>query len=241
MNENSITLESLEFGSDIEKYGSYQYTQENVYSARRASTRLVKAVSRRLQMYPHLRRIVDLGCGDGYFTHRLNQLYPAIEFIGIDPCEKAIARAQALYPKIQFQVGNIYDPPSFPKDADLVTVIGVLHHLEDAEKAVRCVAQVGYNHMMIVEHNGNNPLRYLVNRFSAYARAHGEGAFTPWTLKKWIKAQQFHRIEIDYFQYIPFICPTPLTKVALALQPVLERIPVFNHIMSGLVLLDCRK
>jgi 2-polyprenyl-3-methyl-5-hydroxy-6-metoxy-1,4-benzoquinol methylase len=77
-------------------------------------------------------RILDLGCGFGWFTERLADLGEAH---GIDLSSEGIAAAQARRPDIRYTVGNLYVEP-LPLDYfDIVVSQEVIAHVED---------QIGY-------------------------------------------------------------------------------------------------
>ena len=57
--------------------------------------------------------IYDLSCGTGTFLH----LFPAAEKFGIDISSSMIKEAKALYPEIEFHIGNMLQAPA--RDVDL--------------------------------------------------------------------------------------------------------------------------
>jgi 2-polyprenyl-3-methyl-5-hydroxy-6-metoxy-1,4-benzoquinol methylase len=84
-------------------------------------------------------RILDLGCGLGWFTERLAGLGEAH---GIDLSAKAIAAAQARRPDINYLAGNVYSAP-LPRDHfDVVVSQEVISHVEDQPKYLERAAEV---------------------------------------------------------------------------------------------------
>ena len=84
-------------------------------------------------------RILDLGCGRGWFTERLTDLGEAH---GIDLSPDGIAAAQARRPDIQYQAGNIYQS-NLPKDFfEVVVSQEVIAHVEDQAMYVDFAAEV---------------------------------------------------------------------------------------------------
>ncbi|MGC1482179.1 MAG: class I SAM-dependent methyltransferase, partial [Candidatus Acidiferrum sp.] len=76
-------------------------------------------------------RILDLGCGRGWFTERLTDLGEAH---GIDLSPDGIAAAQARRPDIKYQAGNIYRS-NLPKGFfEIVVSQEVIAHVEDQAK-----------------------------------------------------------------------------------------------------------
>ena len=84
-------------------------------------------------------RILDLGCGTGHLTHLIAQAGPRIT--GIDNSPAMIARAQALYPDLDFRVMSATDL-RFDALFDAVFSNATLHWVLDKESAVEQVAQV---------------------------------------------------------------------------------------------------
>jgi ubiquinone/menaquinone biosynthesis C-methylase UbiE len=77
-------------------------------------------------------KIIDLGCGTGWFTEKLAQIG---QVTGIDLSEQAIAVAKSGFPHITFAAGNLFEL-SLPKEHfDVVVSQEVIAHVED---------QVGY-------------------------------------------------------------------------------------------------
>ena len=89
-------------------------------------------------------RVLDLGCGDGFFTKTILDL-GASEVIGLDPAAGAIAVARKRkLPRVTFEVGDLYQLKLEDfGEFDVVQLRGVLHHLPDAKKACQIAASLG--------------------------------------------------------------------------------------------------
>ena len=74
-------------------------------------------------------KILDLGCGNGSFTHYLFQ--QGFETTGLDPSESGIALAKQKFPDIEFIQGDIYDLPfdRLENQFDYIVSIDVIEHL----------------------------------------------------------------------------------------------------------------
>ncbi len=75
-------------------------------------------------------RVLDVGCGSGYFLHRLRE-YGAGEAHGIDLMEDRIAEGRKRYPALQLQVGSATELPFADGEFDLVTQFTCLSSILD--------------------------------------------------------------------------------------------------------------
>ena len=86
-----------------------------------------------------VRRILDVGCGDGQLGCALQDLYPGSELVGIDRDEKAVAtarqRAEASGRKASFVQGDVQE--GLPGGAyDVVLCFNIFEHLPRYKQAV---------------------------------------------------------------------------------------------------------
>jgi SAM-dependent methyltransferase len=77
-------------------------------------------------------RVLDVGCGSGYFLHRLQE-YGAGECHGVDLMENRIAEGRDRYPTLRLQVGSATELPFKSGAFDLVTQFTCLSSIVDAE------------------------------------------------------------------------------------------------------------
>jgi 2-polyprenyl-3-methyl-5-hydroxy-6-metoxy-1,4-benzoquinol methylase len=121
--------------------------------------------------------VIDVGCGDGAFANQmLTGHYPAVD--GIDKSEAAIRRAQA-----ESRGGAIFravDLVAFDYDSlphyDAAFLIGILHHVKHATPNIIQALKRRTGKMIVLEPNGNNLIRKLLEFTPAY-RAAGEDSF----------------------------------------------------------------
>lgn len=100
------------------------------------------------------RRVVDLGCGDGWFA-RIALAAGAAEVTGIDPSERMLAAARTLTPGARFLHAFAEDAALPPASVDAVVSILALHYVEDLPGVLARVASwlaAGGTFVMIVEH-----------------------------------------------------------------------------------------
>jgi 2-polyprenyl-3-methyl-5-hydroxy-6-metoxy-1,4-benzoquinol methylase len=84
-------------------------------------------------------RILDLGCGCGWFTERLTDLGQSY---GIDLSPEAISAAQARRPDITYIAGNLYDAPLQRNFFEVVVSQEVIAHVQDQAKYINLSADV---------------------------------------------------------------------------------------------------
>jgi SAM-dependent methyltransferase len=77
-------------------------------------------------------RVLDVGCGSGYFLHRFRE-YGAGECHGIDLMEERIAEGRTRYPSLALQVGSATELPFGDGEFDLVTQFTCLSSVLDDE------------------------------------------------------------------------------------------------------------
>jgi len=75
-------------------------------------------------------RVLDVGCGTGYYLHRLRE-YGAGECHGIDLMENRVAAGRERYPPLHLRVGNAADLPFADGEFDLVTQFTCLSSILD--------------------------------------------------------------------------------------------------------------
>lgn len=80
------------------------------------------------------KRILDLGCGTGHFTQKLQALYPEAEVIGIDFSENMLAVANSNYPDLTFIQANVMKTNLAEHRYDLLFCNGVLHWLAQPQE-----------------------------------------------------------------------------------------------------------
>jgi 2-polyprenyl-3-methyl-5-hydroxy-6-metoxy-1,4-benzoquinol methylase len=103
-------------------------------------------------------RILDLGCGHGWFTERLADVGEAH---GIDLSPEGIAAAQARRPDISYIAGNIYDAP-LPKDYfDVVVSQEVIAHVQDQPQYIQRASEVLRQRGYLIITTGN---KYVIDR-----------------------------------------------------------------------------
>ena len=120
-------------------YGGYKYIEG----------RWEKVAKKMIDHYdlPASPKVLDIGCGKGYFLYDFLKILPKAEVYGIDISEYAILNSK---PEIRnsLQVGSATTLPWADNTFDLVVSINTLHvlHAYDLHQALREMERVGKRH-----------------------------------------------------------------------------------------------
>jgi ubiquinone/menaquinone biosynthesis C-methylase UbiE len=82
-------------------------------------------------------RVLDVGCGDGFFTSQILQRFNLKNVSGLDISSKAVDLARLKHPEINFQQGTLNHIPEKTNSIDSVTMIEVIEHLIDIEGTLK--------------------------------------------------------------------------------------------------------
>jgi SAM-dependent methyltransferase len=217
------------FNRDVEVGGGYAYTERGGYSSQVSNRRLTEAVLAMTDLRG--KTVLDVGCGDGTYTFELAAEGPT-HVLGVDAASVAVDRARARAAErgltnVEFALGDAYELEKLGRRFDVAIIRGVLHHLYEAERAVRSVLQVA-REIVIVEPNGYNPVLKLIERLSPYHRAHEEKSYPPLRLDRWFEANGGQVVRRGYAGLVPFFCPEPVARLLKTIEPVVEGVPLLR-------------
>ncbi len=228
-----------EFNADIQANNGYLYTNNAPFSSQIANSRITAATS--TFIHKDLKTIIDIGCGDGTYTYELQSCFTEISFTGIDPAAAAIELAKKKFPKVEYLVGDLLDPATFPKiKFDLGIIRGVIHHLPDAAQGIANATLLS-DSLLIIEPNGNNPILKWLEKHSQYHIDHSEQSFTSAQLVKWCSAAGYRIQSLDFIGFVPFFFPTPLAKIIRFFQPMLERVYFLKKYFGAQIIIKMEK
>lgn len=98
--------------------------------------------------------LLDVGCGNGIFTHYLRR---RCKCIGVDISWEMLQRAEG-FPAVQAEAACL---PFAANAFDVVFCANLLHHLPHPEQALEEMARVSASWVIIVEPNAANPPMWL--------------------------------------------------------------------------------
>lgn len=89
-------------------------------------------------------RVLDIGCGDGFYIHLLSRLFPKVRIVGLDNDPKALksARANLEGSGVTLQLGDINNIPLKDNQFDVVILSEVLEHLDNDRQGLKEVHRV---------------------------------------------------------------------------------------------------
>lgn len=236
---NNIKKNVSIFNADVHAHAGYRYTTDGPYSAVVANERITRETLRHLD--GSVRTIVDVGCGDGTYTHHIQRAKPDLELYGFDPAEAAIEAGRKRFPGIRFEVINVLSPETFPERRfDMAIIRGVLHHLCDPAAAVRNLGKLS-DRILIIEPNGNNPILKIIEKMSKYHIDHEEQSFSSRLLRRWCTQAGFRVLRQNFIGFVPFFFPSLPAKMIHFCQPVLERVPLMGRFGGAQIVLLCQK
>lgn len=174
-------------------------------------------------------RVLDIGCGEG--TNAAFLLEKGMDVAGVDASESLIRHGLERYPGL---TGRLHTSDALALDFadntfDLVTVIGVLHHIYSREDQLRAVKEAlrvvkPGGIVLIRESNLINPFfmlfwNYIFPLTAKIDRFGGEH----WISAEFLREQFGGQVDSEnYFTFIPSFTPKRLFPLALRIERVLE-------------------
>ena len=184
-------------------------------------------------------RVLEVGCGVGYFTQEVSKTGAHVTAIDISPDLLSVAQDKIKNANVTFKVENAYEL-SFP-DATFDTVIGssILHHL-DVDKALNEFFRVlkPGGTLYFTEPNMVNPQIFLERHTALFGylinKSPDETAFVRRSLRKKILKYGFRDIQIVPFDFLHPLTPRIIIPIINALGTCLECIPLLKEIAGSL-------
>ena len=208
-----------------------------------------KRWQRRVRMLTaHLRpsdKVLELGCGTGYFTREIVKTGALVTAIDISPELLDIARREVQAANVTFALDNAYDLSFGEGSFDSVIGSSVLHHLEIARAVCEMfrVLKPGGT-VCFTEPNMMNPQIALQKNIPALKRRLGdspdETAFFRWPLRRLLQGAGFVEISIRPFDFLHPAVPEPLIPSVTAIGEWIEKVPGLREI-AGSLHLQARK
>src|SRR5215831_10468840 len=233
--QDRITKEILH-GRFLAKYGAGEIWNWESPAGKLRWARRVKMLSKHLGAGM---RVLELGCGTGYFTRELVRSGADVVAIDVSPELLEIARANCSGSNVRYEIQNA-SALSYP-DAVFDSVVGssVLHH-QEIEEALREIYRVlkPAGTIYFTEPNMLNPQIAIQKNVPWVKRKLGdspdETAFFRWPLRRLLEQTGFHDVQIEPFDFLHPKTPLPLVNQLNALGLFLERMPVVSEFAGSI-------
>ena len=116
-------------------------------------------------------RILDLGCGSGQLTFKINEL--SKKTIGIDKSVEMIADAKLRYEKVDFQVCDA-ENFRFKNKFDSIFSNATLHWIKNYKNVIKCMYDnLKFNGKIVLEFGGKNNVKTIINQLRKSLKKRG--------------------------------------------------------------------
>lgn len=144
--------------------------------------------------------LLDVGCADGTMTLALAEMYPEIEFVGLDLNESFIAIAQAKIGKlrnIRFETGFLRERLATPERFEVVLFCSVLHEFFSYGEGTSTVVKALADAHEILKPGGTLIIRDMI----LYDYAEQAELWIPEMKEKVLKKEGMFRFLADFEKY----------------------------------------
>jgi 2-polyprenyl-3-methyl-5-hydroxy-6-metoxy-1,4-benzoquinol methylase len=178
--------------------------------------------------------ILDLGCGDGSLSNSfLSKHYRSID--GYDLSTSAIARANKLaaHNGMRFEVCDITKIDySHMHKYDGAYLWSILHHVKGATPEILGGLRKITNNVVVLEPNGNNFVRKLLEQTTAY-KAAGEESFRKDELEQLFERAGYYPVVWKRLNLFPDLTPEWMFKIFKPVEPLIERTRVLRALCTA--------
>ncbi len=169
--------------------------------------------------------VLDVGCGNGFFTYHLPS---GVRAVGLDLSSVMLRLNPSPHP-VQ---GSALTLPFPDASFDTVMCSNLLHHLPSPQTAVREMKRVARRHVVLSEPNRNNPAMLLLGLAKREER--GTLQFTPRYLRHLAKSAG---LNVSVCRALGMITPNRIPPSALALLRWMDG----SHPLGAYILLVAEK
>lgn len=224
------------FDKDILEKGGYGYTTNMSLSSRLATQRTTDIILE-TGCFKN-RNVLDMGCGDGYYTIRFYDEGKPRALTAIDAAAQAIkaANANKLNRSIDFLVGDAHHLPWPDHHFDLVMIQSILHHDDHPSDMIREAFRLAPL-ILIHEPNGNNLGLKVIEKLSPYHREHGEKSYTAYQLNHWIQENGGKILYRKFAGFVPMFCPDWVARTTKRIEPLIEGMPFARDFACSVVVI----
>jgi len=184
-------------------------------------------------------RVLELGCGTGYFTKELAKTGAEIHAVDISPelLQRAICKVNSR--NVIFKIDNAYQMSCADAVFDAVVGSSVLHHLEIKKALSECyrVLKPGGS-IVFTEPNMLNPQIAVQKNIPFIKKRLGdspdETAFFKWQMRKMLWKAGFKEICVESFDFLHPSVPKRFAKIVEKIGMAIEKIPFLKEFAGSL-------
>ena len=177
--------------------------------------------------------VLDYGCGDGAFANEtLAGRYRAVDGYDLAPAAIERAKAEAPGPHMKFIATDLVtlDYDSLPR-YDGAFLIGILHHIKaETPNVLRSLTKVT-DKAVVLEPNGNNIVRKLLEFTPSY-RAAGEDSFRTREMIEVFAASGWNTTVHRRLNLFPNFTPGSVYHLLAPLEPRIEASSLWNALCT---------
>lgn len=164
----------------------------------------------------------DVGCGDGFSTYYFSQIIPRVE--GGDIAENMLSKNP-----VDRKYLHVIDAEKLPqKDSsfDLVYTWEVLHHVPNPDIAVKEMARVSKEYVILFEPNRSNPLQFFFGLLNKQER--GTLRSTKTYLETLCKDADLEIVASEFLGKIP------PNKTPESMMPLMKKLSFSSTLFTGI-------
>jgi 2-polyprenyl-3-methyl-5-hydroxy-6-metoxy-1,4-benzoquinol methylase len=99
-----------------------------------------------------VKRVLEVGCGEGFLLGYLSQKLPDIEFVGVDLDTDDVTRLDARFSGVKAHTGSVYELDFLRHshaEFDLIICAEMLEHVDDPLRALDSMLSLGPKHLLL--------------------------------------------------------------------------------------------
>lgn len=188
------------------------------------------------------KKVLELGCGTGFFTSRLQRTGAKIAAIDISPYFIKKVKESITAKNVTFYVGDVGYMNFKDNSYDCVAGNAILHHLTDLKFALQEIKRVlrKGGRFVFTEPNMLNPQIILTVKVGLIGKLLGalpsERPFSRWQIERLCREVGFSSVHVELFDFLhpwtPSFFVKPMRKIGL----FLEKLPLVKEIAGSLII-----
>lgn len=228
------------FEHDASEGDGYVYTSNNRLSSRLATDTMQRLILGAVSLEG--KSVLDVGCGDGYFTERYALKGRPRLMVGLEPAGAAVkvARKRRTGADLHFLVGDGHRLPYADDSFDVVMLNAMLHHDPAPRKTISEAFRVAPE-VVILEPNGNNVGLKVIEKASRYHREHQERSYFPHTLLRWVVECGGTPLSHRFGGLVPMFCPDWMARTTKLVEPLVERYRPLAYLGCAVIAVSARR